>query len=86
MNLNNCVKMDYMFNECDLKNVDFSFLKTENITSMKGFFNYSKNINITEKTILNCNKVINMGYFFKGCYLANINISSLLNNTNAIDM
>ena len=82
MNLNNCVKMDYMFNESDLNNVDFSFLKTENITSMEGFFKYSKNINITN---LNTNKVKNMEYFFQGCDLANINIS-LLNTTNVTDM
>ena len=67
LNLNNCVKMDYMFNDCDLKSVNFSFLKTENITSMKGFLKYSKNINITEKTNLNTHKVQNMGYFFQGC-------------------
>ena len=85
LNLTNCVKLDEMFCDSDLKNVDISFLDTRNITSMAGFFNGAQNVQINEKKLLNTNKVKNMKYFCSKCDISNIDFS-FLNTTNITNM
>ena len=77
--------MSYMFSCWDLKDVNFSFLNTTNVTNINGFFSECKNITNEHLASLDTKNIINMNYMFIGCDLKNLNFS-FLNTDKVIDM
>ena len=77
LNSKNCINMNCMLFKCDLKNVNFSYIDTRNAESMKSFLAESQNITINQNSFLNSKNCLNMGGFFSGCDLTNVNFKFL---------
>ena len=74
--------MNYTFYKCDLNNVNFSFLDSQNVENMEFCFAECKNIKINENSILNTKNCINSKYMFYKNDLNNVNFSFVyLKNT-----
>ena len=82
LKIRNCKNMNYTFYKCDLNNVNFSFLDSQNVENMEFCFAECKNIKINENSILNTKNCINSKYMFYKNDLNNVNFSFVdLKNT-----
>ena len=81
LDLKGLINAEHLFEKCDIKNINFSYINTENILYMPGFLFGCKNITNFHISSLNIKNVINVDYLFAYCDLTNINIS-LLNTKN----
>ena len=77
----------YMFYECDAKEIDLSGLDTSNVTNMYGMFEKCNRLKSIDLNNLNFSEVTNARYMFYDCReLESIDLSKLGDNKKLLDM
>lgn len=70
--------MSHFFEGCDLNNINFSKLHTNNLINMDYFFANCKNIEINQNSsILNLKNCMSMNHTFENSDLSKVNFSFL---------
>ena len=78
----NCIEMNFTFSNTDLKNVNFLFLYTTNVQSMKSCFFGCKGIHINDKSFFDQKNLLYIDKIFSHSDLSNINFLYFNTNNN----